>query len=116
MQILSRKHKHTLIIKMEGELDHHTADTVRERLDNMLEDPSIRHVVFDLSQLKFMDSSGIGVFIGRYKVVSQRGGTVSVAHVTPQINKVLEVSGLYRIIKRYNSIEEALASIGGCDE
>jgi len=116
LQVSSRKTKHTLVVKVEGELDHHTADTVRERLDSILEDPSIKYIVFDLSQLKFMDSSGIGVFIGRYKVVSQRGGTVSVAHVTPQINKVLEVSGLYRIIKKYNSLEEALADIGGCDE
>ncbi|MFO7154958.1 MAG: anti-sigma F factor antagonist [Caldicoprobacter oshimai] len=116
MQISSHKSKHTLIVKLEGELDHHTADTVRERLDSILEDPSIKHMVFDLSQLKFMDSSGVGVFIGRYKVVSQRGGTVSVVHVTPQIHKVLEVSGLYRIIKKYSSFEEALAGIGGCDE
>ncbi len=116
MQVSSRKTKGALVVKVEGELDHHTADAVRERLDSLLEDPSIKHIVFDLSQLKFMDSSGIGVFIGRYKVVSQRGGTVSVTHVTSQINKVFEVSGLYRIIKKYDSIEEALADIGGCDE
>jgi len=116
LQVSSRRIKGALVVKVEGELDHHTADAVRERLDSLLEDPTIKHIVFDLSQLKFMDSSGIGVFIGRYKVVSQRGGTVSVACVTSQINKVFEVSGLYRIIKKYGSIEEALAGIGGCDE
>lgn len=116
MQVSSRKVKQALVVKIEGELDHHTADEVRERLDSMLDDPTIKHMVFDLSQLKFMDSSGIGVFIGRYKAVSQRSGTVSVVYVTPQINKVLEVSGLYRIIKKYDSLEEALAAIGGCDE
>lgn len=116
MQVSSRKIKGALVVKVEGELDHHTADAVRERLDSLLEDPSIKHIIFDLSQLRFMDSSGIGVFIGRYKVVSQRGGTVSVAYVTSQINKVFEVSGLYKIIKKYDTAEEALADIGGCDE
>jgi len=116
LQISSCRIKQALVVKIEGELDHHTADAVRERLDSMLEDPSIKYMIFDLSQLKFMDSSGIGVFIGRYKVVSQRGGAVSVVYVTPQINKVLEVSGLYRIIRKYDSIEEALSAVGGCDE
>lgn len=116
MQVSYHKNKCTLIVKIDGELDHHTADMVREKLDAVLEDPGVKNIIFDLNQLKFMDSSGIGVFIGRYKIISQRGGTVSVVRITPQIHKVFEVSGLYKIIKRYSNVEEALAGTGGCDE
>jgi len=114
LRIRCSSDKHTLVVNIDGELDHHTADTLRDRVDYALEDPNIRHIVFDLKQLKFMDSSGIGVLIGRYKIVSQRGGLVAVAGVNPQIHKVFEVSGLYTIIKKYKDVQEALSDIRGC--
>jgi len=102
------------VVDIDGELDHHTADFLRDKVDSVLEDTNIKIIVFDLKKLKFMDSSGIGVLIGRYKVVSQRGGVVAVTGVTPQINKIFEVSGLYKIIKKYNSLDTALRDIRGC--
>ena len=113
MQVRCSKDRHTLVVDIDGELDHHTADFLRDKVDSVLEDPNIKNIVFDLKKLKFMDSSGIGVLIGRYKVVSQRGGVVAVTGVTPQINKIFEVSGLYKIIKKYNSLDTALRDIGG---
>ncbi len=113
MQIACHKKKDTLVVEMEGELDHHTANAVRDRLDSILDDASIKNMVIDLKKLKFMDSSGIGVFIGRYKNIAQRGGIIAVAQVTPQIHKILEVSGLYRILRKYISVQEALTDLGG---
>ncbi|HZK34214.1 MAG TPA: anti-sigma F factor antagonist [Bacillota bacterium] len=113
MQIFSKRNKDILIITLEGELDHHHAKGVRQALDRMLEDTSIRYLVLDLSGLCFMDSSGIGVFIGRYKVIKKRDGQTCIAGVNSQLDKILEVSGLYNILKAYDNVEEAINGIRG---
>jgi stage II sporulation protein AA (anti-sigma F factor antagonist) len=113
LRIQCSRDKHTLVVDIEGELDHHTSDVFRDKVDNALKDPTIKNIVYDLSHLKFMDSSGVGVFIGRYKIISRRGGVAAAAGLKPQIHKVFEVSGLYTIIKKYNDVQEALADIRG---
>lgn len=113
MSIKSKRKKDTLIVALDGELDHHHAVKVREELDKLLDDSSIKNLIFDLTGLKFMDSSGIGVFLGRYKIISKRGGLVSIANVSHHLNKVIEVSGLYNILKAYDSVKDALDEIQG---
>src|SRR5688572_6965430 len=100
-----------LIVGLEGELDHHHSDEIRKSLDELLEDTSIRHLILDLGSLHFMDSSGIGVFIGRYKTINKRGGQVCITNINPQLARILEVSGLYRILKVYDTVEEAVDGI-----
>lgn len=109
----NERRKDILIVKLEGELDHHHAGEIRESLDELLEDQSIRHLVFDLRNLHFMDSSGIGVFIGRYKTISKRGGQVCITNINPQLARILDVSGLYRILKVYSTVEQAVDAIRG---
>lgn len=111
MTISCSKKKDTLIARLDGELDHHHSDQVREELDNKLEDESIKNLVFDLENLRFMDSSGIGVFIGRYKKISKRGGKTCVANISPHLQKIIQLSGLLRIIKPYDSVDKALNGI-----
>ena len=69
-----KTHHNTLIVKIQGELDHHTAEGIRDELDNKLENQRIKNIIFDFSGLHFMDSSGIGVLMGRYKKIAQRNG------------------------------------------
>jgi len=102
-----------LIVPLKGELDHHSADKVRDSLDKLLEDTSIRHLILDLSDLFFMDSSGIGVFIGRYKIISKRGGHVCITNVNSQLHKVMEISGLYKILKKFDTVQHAVDGIRG---
>ena len=113
MLMSNTRKRDTLIVKLEGELDHHHAGEIRDSLDKQLEDPSIRHLILDLSNLHFMDSSGIGVFIGRYKTINKRGGQVCITHVNPQLGRILEVSGLYKILKVYDTIEKAIEGTRG---
>lgn len=88
-----------LIVKVFGELDHHVAKEVREEIDEqLLFDVSIRDIQFDLKDMTFMDSSGIGVFMGRFKIVEKRGGGIYVCNVRPQVQKLLNISGLMNII------------------
>lgn len=113
MQITAKKKKGILVVSLEGELDHHTASQVREYIDDILEDPTIKNIVMDINGLNFMDSSGIGVLIGRYKIISKRGGNLGVANISSHIDRIFEVSGLYKIIKAYDGLQEALNDVGG---
>ena len=99
MQILSEKRGPMVRARILGELDHHTAASTRESLDKLLSE-DVREMVLDLSGLTFMDSSGIGVLIGRYKVLAARGGKLKVAKPNTQIDKILRLSGLYSILDK----------------
>lgn len=90
----------TLTVWLSGELDHHMADRVREEIDGLMEDARVRRLVFDVSQLDFMDSSGIGLIIGRYKRLSRRGGSVAVASPGKRIDKLFQMSGVYQVVER----------------
>ena len=102
MIIAHRYNGKTLEVTLQGELDHHTAVETRERLDALLAGRNVQNVILDLSKLTFMDSSGIGVLIGRYKLVHRKGGHMAVRGVPSQVDRVLELSGVYQIIDKAN--------------
>lgn len=81
-----------------GELDHYTAPQIRAQLDDILHDPTITHVVLDLENLTFMDSSGIGVLLGRLRILQLRGGKLSVKNMQPPIAKLFQLTGMQRVI------------------
>lgn len=86
--------------RLRGELDHFSADGVRTMLDELTEDKSIRFLILDMSDMTFMDSSGVGVIIGRYKRMAARGGGVMVCGANRQVDRLLELSGLYKIVQK----------------
>lgn len=96
----------TLIIRLKEDLDHHTALAVRETADSLLERTSAKNVLFDFSGIDFMDSSGIGVIMGRYRQVSFCGGSVFATGIGDNIARILNFSGLNKILKRYDSTED----------
>lgn len=100
-----------LIIHMIGELDHHSAEEVRNRIDASLDRENCNKLVMDFSGVTFMDSSGIGMVIGRYKKISLKKGSICITNVNSNIKKVLELSGMFKIIKLFDSVEQALANI-----
>jgi len=86
----------------------HVADKFRQIVDNALETSGVKHILFNLEAVKFIDSSGLGVILGRYKKINAAGGKVLIAHIQPQVIQIFELSGLLKIIKFYNSEAEAL--------
>ena len=88
----------TLVAKLEGELDQHVATELRTRLDDEISKHNIINLIFDFKGVTFMDSSGIGVIVGRYKKIQARGGTTMVIRVQPQVDRVLEISGIKKIL------------------
>lgn len=96
-----------LTIQMQGELDHYCAQAVRRRIDSLLaEDPGIRCLILDFAQLDFMDSSGIGVILGRYRIMQDRGGSMAVSNMNTHIARIFHMSGMDRLI---HQLEEAQA-------
>ena len=99
----------TLIVRMVGELDHHAVDKLRTKIDAKLAHDRIHNVLFDFSGVNFMDSSGLGMILGRYKIVSEKGGKVLACSLNPRILRIFEMSGLQSKILVYGSQEDALA-------
>ena len=102
-----------LYIQLEGEIDHHSAQGIREKIDMAFDPTDCRQMIFDFSSVTFMDSSGIGMIIGRYKNAKKRGGSVSITGMSPEIGRIFQISGLAKIIDSYPSVEEAEKAIAG---
>ena len=92
------RRKDVLLVRLTGELDQCSASGIRRDLDQLLQDFRVRHLVIDLKDMPFMDSSGLGVILGRYRMMQVRGGTVSLMHLSPQVKRVYDLSGMARII------------------
>lgn len=90
----------TVIVQLTGELDHREAARLRPEIDELLSDSRVKLLVFDMKTLSFMDSSGIGMIIGRYKAMQKRGGAVAVRNCNRQVDKLIEMAGLYQIIQK----------------
>ncbi len=90
-----------LTIFLPQDLDHHSAEEIKKEADHLIERNHIRYVIFDFSETGFMDSSGIGVIMGRYKLVSMFGGEVWAVHTNERIRKILVMSGAAKIMKIY---------------
>ena len=90
-----------LTIFLPGELDHHNAEEIRKGSDKLIEENHIKCVIFDIQETNFMDSSGIGVIMGRYKLVYLLGGEVWAGHANERMKKILTMSGVTKIIQIY---------------
>ena len=84
-----------------GELDHHTAKEMREAIDNAVELNMPTLLILDFKDVNFMDSSGIGVIMGRYRMVHLLGGEVWAANANDRMKKILVMSGVTKIIQIY---------------
>ncbi len=104
--------KGALVVRLKGELDQHSAVKLRVNLDKKIMDGA-NNLIFDLSELDFMDSSGIGIIIGRYKNVSALGGSASVAGAKPYVERILRMAAIDRIIPIHSDVEGALLTLGG---
>lgn len=89
---------------LSGELDHHSAAAMRTKIDNAAELNMPSLLVLDFTRISFMDSSGIGLVMGRYKNMSRRGAKIHITGTSPQIYKVMRLSGI-----------EKLATIDACN-
>ncbi|MFD2672834.1 anti-sigma F factor antagonist [Marinicrinis sediminis] len=112
MELEMDTHPSAVIVRLKGELDHHTADLVRSRMEEVIEQGNRPHVILSMKELTFMDSSGLGVILGRYKQLSNRGGKMVVCDMNESVYRLFEMSGLFKILTIEENEEHALSSLG----
>lgn len=109
MLIETERIGHNLIVAIDGELDLETSPDFRaiveEKLDNY---PAVQHLILDLKKVHFIDSSGLGVILGRFKRLSGTGGRLSAVNVSDQVKRIFELSGLLKIMNIYPDRQKAL--------
>lgn len=112
MDSLFRTEGACLTIFLPKELDHPASDTIRKESDRIMNKMYIRTIVFDFEKTGFMDSSGIGLIMGRYRALGMRGGCIRAVHVNSHIDKLLHLSGVHR----YMEIQKQESACGNLAE
>ncbi len=102
MQVKAKVNNDTLILSVEGELDQHTASAVKNELDAHMSKVYARQVILDLSNLEFMDSTGIGVLIGRYKKMKEKNVPIFILNPSSHIDRILNMTAIYQIMPKLN--------------
>ena len=87
-----------LKLKLKEEIDHHSAEKIRRKADYEIKKYMPKKVILDFNDVSFMDSSGIGMVVGRYKLVSMLGGNLFMENVGQALEKVFSMSGILKII------------------
>lgn len=88
-----------LMIRLPDEIDHHRSVNISRKADKYIMSEKVGNVVFDFERTTFMDSSGIGVIVGRYKKISCFGGKVFAINTDNRIRRILLLSGLHNIVE-----------------
>ncbi len=102
MQVDAKMYKDTLYLAISGELDESCASYAKTNLDEQMDANYFKQIIIDLSHLDFMDSTGIGVLIGRYKKMQQRGIPIYISNPSKQADKIFRMSALYDIMPKIN--------------
>jgi stage II sporulation protein AA (anti-sigma F factor antagonist) len=100
MQVRNRIYNGTLYIVLSGELDEHSAQSVRISLDELFDESKFNQVIIDLSELDFMDSTGIGVLLGRYKKLKAKNTPIFICNPSSHAEKIFKMTGLYEIMPK----------------
>jgi len=95
----------SLIVKISGDLDLVIAKEFREIVDKILMDRPLKNLILDLAEVNFIDSSGLGAILGRYKLIQQRGGKMSIWGAKTSVHRILDLSGIMKIIPVFKTEE-----------
>ena len=111
MKSIYEKENKRLTFEIHEEIDEYVVQNMRRRLDNEIERYMPKEVIFDFNKVSFMDSAGIGLIIGRYKLASMLGGKVEVTNLTVQVRKIFEMSGILKIIPEVKCTEKKRSQV-----
>lgn len=113
MELKFKRKNKTLIILITGEIDHHTSQELRRQTESALEQIGGKNIIFGFEEVSFMDSSGIGVMIGRYKQIQSLGGRIAIACPNEKIEEIIQLSGLSRLLPSFPSLDAAISYTEG---
>ena len=98
LEVLFLEEGKTLKAVLTGEIDHHSAQSLREQIDEKIASSCPRRLILDFKGISFMDSSGIGLVMGRYNTMQTYGGEVEVIHLNDHFYKIMKLSGLEQVV------------------
>lgn len=100
-----------LLVGFKGELDHHSSKEAREKIDKVYLDKNLNNIILDLRELTFMDSSGIGLIMGRYKNTEKNNKKLIVVNDNSYVERILKMAGLLKLIESYPTLETAMEKL-----
>lgn len=106
MNVITEREGSSVYAKLSGEIDHHSAKSVREAIDAELNCGKVKELVLDFMDVSFMDSSGLGVIFGRYNKLAAHGGKLILKNVPKRIERILRMAGVYTLIDKNETNEE----------
>lgn len=105
------KDSRAVIVKINEEIDHHTCEKIRSKIDLAIEFRKAKYLIFDFEGVNFMDSSGIGLIMGRYKLINKLGGQAFMINLNPAVKKIFQMSGIFKILTEEKDMKSLLHKI-----
>ena len=102
----------TLIVKFSGDVDNLVSETYKNKLETIINENKYKKVIMDFSSVTFIDSSGLGLILGRYNQLKKYNGSLYVSGVNKQTEKIFNIAGIWTIMDKYESLDHALKSVG----
>lgn len=115
MNISTKTRDDYLIVYFKGDLDMHTGPQLKERITELMDSKNLSHLVIDLQDVDFIDSTGIGVLLGRYRNISSQGGEMALVNLQPGVKRVLKLAGLTKLVSIYDNKKEIFKKKLGSD-
>ncbi|MDD4802904.1 MAG: anti-sigma F factor antagonist [Syntrophomonas sp.] len=109
MNLELKQVRNTLLVRVKGEMDMLVTEKMRREIDKKLDTKQITNLVLNLEKVTFVDSSGLGVIIGRYKKISGLGGRMYIVGASASVRKILMFSGINKLISMYNNEQDIIS-------
>ncbi len=101
----------TLVVRLHGELDHHAVETIRNDIEEKLAQTHYKNLVLSFAGIDFMDSSGLGLILGRYRTIAQRHGKMALCEVSSPLRRIFELSGILKVVPVFETEELAIEAV-----
>nr|WP_317356998.1 anti-sigma F factor antagonist [uncultured Tyzzerella sp.] len=111
MKIDCKKINRTLLVKLYGEIDHHFTEDIRDKIDREFNKQNCQNIILDFEDVEFMDSSGIGMIIGRYKLTQEKNGKIYAFGLKDNAKRIFDMSGLNKLIACFENKQQAISYI-----
>ncbi|MCW2277364.1 STAS domain-containing protein [Heliophilum fasciatum] len=113
MELQIQRFDDALVVRLYGEIDMGVSEGLRRSIDREWERQRLRYLVLGLQEVDFIDSSGIGLLLGRYKRVIAQGGKMALVGARPAVHRILELSGMYKVMPGFAGEGEAIRMLKG---
>lgn len=101
-----------LVVKFIGDVDNLVASLYKNKLETLIDENKYKKVIMDFSNVSFIDSSGLGLILGRYNQLKKYNGNLYMTGVSKQTEKIFNIAGIWTIMDRYDNVEQALKTTG----